>query len=105
MITLVYLHEAIVTGGACGVRVKVGFHLSDGQRQGIGHAVALTLVLHDFLEVIGQEPPVTHNVIPVPHQLRRFSRSGGRWGAGGLRGRRGHGHRGLVRQQGVKDKV
>ena len=92
VVDLVDLHEPIVVGGAHGIRVKVCLHLSDGQRQRIGHVVDLTIVLHELLEVIGQEPPLTHDVIPIPHGLRRFSRSGRRLRGGGG----GHRLRGLV---------
>ena len=52
MVDGVNLHEAIVTGAADGIRVKVGFHLCNGECQGIRHAILLTAVLHGFLEVI-----------------------------------------------------
>lgn len=89
VIDRVDLHEAIVTSGADGIGVKVGFNLCDGKGQSIGHLIVLTAVLHDFLEFVAEEPPLTHDVITVAGRLRGFL-----WWCRGLHGALFRGWRG-----------
>ena len=65
MIALIDLHEAVVAGAAHRVRVKVGLYLRHSNTEGVGDTVLLAVVLHDFLEVIGEQPTFAYNVVTV----------------------------------------
>ncbi len=57
--------KAAITLELAAPGAKWFFCLRNGQGRRIGDLILLMAVLHDFLERIAQEPPITHDVITV----------------------------------------